>query len=77
MGSKNLTFESELKKDPAKASRGQIIVRAAAVHNSNVEIIMRVAAKNLTGASSCCGTSHAPILEINRPMKAGSQINYV
>jgi hypothetical protein len=55
-----------LKKDGHEKSRGKLIVRADSVKESNWEVHMKAAARDLPSHGCCCFTSNNLYFEIHR-----------
>lgn len=65
VGSKQQTFMGDLLAGTT-ASRGKIIVRADAVKESNMDVSLRISARNLPNSVSCMCGSNNIFFEIHR-----------
>jgi hypothetical protein len=59
VGAKQQTFIAELKKPGSTSKRGQIIIRADSVKESNMDVALQISARNLPNTAGCfCGTNN-------------------
>ena len=72
LGSKQQTFMSDLSMQGSSKSRGKLIVRADAVKESNMDVRMKLGARNLPSTGNCLCSNNNILFEIYRSSPAGN-----